>query len=133
MLDENINLFINEAEKQRYEYSMLPTQLLIKGIPECKSLVKQLTKGLSKIPKKRQVQVAVIFDNLATTQKKGSINKEDINLEKGKLIDNPYETILRMFGAETAKELLKHTKIMDTCLSEKLNTRDHPRFCVTAI
>lgn len=123
MLDENINLFSNEAEKQRYEYSMLPTQLLIKGIPECKSLVKQLTKGLSKIPKKRQVQVAGIFDNLTTTQKKGSINKEDINLEKGKLIDNPYETILRMFGAETAKELLKHTKIMDTCLSEKLNTQ----------
>ena len=123
MLDENINLFSNEAEKQRYEYSMLPTQLLIKGIPECKSLVKQLTKGLSKIPKKRQVQVADIFDNLATTQKKGSINKEDINLEKGKLIDNPYETVLRMFGAETAKKLLKHTKIMDTCLSEKLNTQ----------
>tara|TARA_R110002124_G_scaffold59491_1_gene164315 strand:- start:164 stop:421 length:258 start_codon:yes stop_codon:yes gene_type:complete len=66
MLDENINLFSNEAEKQRYEYSMLPTQLLIKGIPECKSLVKQLTKGLSKIPKKRQVQVAGIFDNLTT-------------------------------------------------------------------
>lgn len=123
MLDENINLFGNEAEKQRYEYSMLPMQLLIKGIPEYKSLVKQLTKGLSKIPKKRQVQVADIFDNLATTQKKGSINKEDINLEKGKLIDNPYETVLRMFGAETAKKLLKHTKIMDTCLSEKLNTQ----------
>lgn len=58
MTNHNINLHATKAEEQRYIISMLPTQLSIKGIPESKSLMKQLTKRLSKIPKKRQAQVA---------------------------------------------------------------------------
>lgn len=121
MSDRNINLCETKAEEQRYIISMLPSQLLIKGITEGKGLVKQITKGLSKIPKKQQAQVANIFDNLATTQEKGSISKDDINLEKGELIDNPYESLLRTFGFETAKHLLEHTRIIDLCLSQELN------------
>lgn len=121
MPDKNINFLDSEAEKQRFIISMLPSQLLIKGIPESKGLVKQLTKRLSIIPRKRQAQIADIFDNLATTQKKGSISKEDINLEKGELIDNPYESLLRTLGAQSAKDLLEHAKVIDSCLNQKLD------------
>jgi len=121
MSDRNINLCETKAEEQRYIISMLPSQLLIKGITEGKGLVKQITKGLSKIHRKRQDQVADIFDNLATTQKKGSISGEDISLEKGELIDSPYESLLRAFGAESAKNLLEHTKVIDSCLNQKLD------------
>lgn len=121
MPNNNINLHETKAEEQRYIISMLPTQLTIKGILESKGLVKQLTKRLSKIPKKRQAQVASVFDDLATTQEKGSITKEDIKLVEDELLSQPYESLLRSFGAETAKDLLEHTKIIDSCLSQKLN------------
>ena len=80
MPNNNLNLHETKAEEQRYIIGMLPTQLLIKGTPEGKDLVKKLTKKLSKIPKKRQAQVASVFDDLATTQEKGSITKEDIKI-----------------------------------------------------
>lgn len=121
MTNHNINLHATKAEEQRYIISMLPTQLSIKGIPESKSLMKQLTKRLSKIPKKRQAQVASILDDLATTQQKGSIIKEDIKPVEDELLSHPYEFILRSFGAETANDLLEHTKIIDLCLSQPLN------------
>ena len=121
MSDRNINPCEAKAEQQRYNVSMLPTQLLIKGTPEGKGLVKQFTKKLSKIPKKKQVQIANIFDDLATTQQKGSISKEDIKLLEDESLSHPYESLLRSFGAETAGVLLEHTKVIDSCLSQKLN------------
>lgn len=121
MPNNNINLHETKAEEQRYIIGMLPTQLSIKGIPESKGLVKQLTKRLSKIPKKRQAQVANIFDDLATTQQKGSISNEDIKLVEDESLSNPYEFLLRSFGAETANDLLEHTKVIDLCLSQPLN------------
>ena len=98
MTDKNINLCDTEDEKQRYIFNMLPTYLLMKGAPEAKGLVRKLTKELSKLPRKQKVQIAGIFDSLATTQEKGSIKPEDINLEKGGLSSHPYESVLRMFG-----------------------------------
>lgn len=123
MLDKNTDFPDCEAEKQRFIISMLPTELLIKGITEGKTLVKQLTKRLSKIPKKRKVQVASIFDDLATTQQKDSITKEDIQLVEGELPSHPYESLLRSLGAETADVLLEHTKVIDSCLSQKHNNQ----------
>ena len=80
MTDKNINLCDTEDEQTRYNISMLPSLLFLKkGIPEGKALMRKLTKGLSKIPRKQKIQVANILDNLATTQKKGSIKPEDIN------------------------------------------------------
>lgn len=121
MPNNNINLHKTKAEEQRYIISMLPTQLIIKGIPESKGLVKRLTKRLSRIPKKRQVQVASVFDDLATTQEKGSITREDIKLVEDESLSHSYEFLLRSFGAETANDLLEHTKVIDSCLSQKLN------------
>lgn len=100
---------------------MLLTQLFIKWIPEIKGLVKQITKGLSKILRKKQTQLAGIFDGLVTTQQKGSITKEYIKLVEGELPSHPYESLLRSFGAETADFLLEHTKVIDSCLNQKLN------------
>jgi len=116
MPDENINSHEAKANKQIYIIRMLPTQLLIKGTLEGKDLVKKLTKKLSKIPKKRQAQVASVFDDLATTQEKGSISNEDIKLVEDESLSNPYEFLLRSFGAETANDLLEHTKVIDSCL-----------------
>ena len=121
MPNNNINLHETKAEEQRYIISMLPTQLTIKGIPESKGLVKQLTKRLSRIPKKRQAQVASVFDDLATTQEKGGITREDIKLVEDESLSHSYESLLRSFGAETANDLLEHTKVIDSCLSQKLN------------
>lgn len=123
MPNNNINLHKTKAEEQRYIIGMLPTQLLIKGTPEGKDLVKKLTKKLSKIPKKRQAQVASVFDDLATTQEKGSITKEDIKLVEDESLSHPYESLLRSFGAETANDLLEHTKVIDLCLSQPLNAQ----------
>ena len=106
MPNNNLNLHETKAEEQRYIIGMLPTQLLIKGTPEGKDLVKKLTKKLSKIPKKRQAQVASVFDDLATTQEKGSITKEDIKIVEDESLIHPYESLLRSFGAETANDLL---------------------------
>lgn len=121
MPNNNINLHETKAEEQRYIISMLPTQLTIKGIPESKGLVKQFTKRLSRIPKERQAQVASVFDDLATTQEKGSITREDIKLVEDESLSHSYESLLRSFGAETANDLLEHTKVIDSCLSQKLN------------
>lgn len=121
MPDKNINFLDSEAEKQRFIISMLPSQLLIKGIPESKGLVKQLTERLSIIPRKRQAQIADIFDNLATTQKKGSISKEDVKLIEDESLSHPYESLLRTLGAQSAKDLLEHAKVIDSCLNQKLD------------
>lgn len=123
MSDRNINPCETKVEQQRYNISMLPTQLLIKGTQEGKGLVKQLTKKLSKMPRKKQVQIANIFDDLATTQRKGSISKEDVKLIEDESLSHPYESLLRSFGAETADVLLEHTKVIDSCLSQKLNNQ----------
>ena len=94
MTDKNINLCDTEDEKLRYNISMLPSSLLLKkGMPEGKALMRKLTKELSKIPRKQKVQVADIFNNLATTQEKGSIKPEDISLEEGELSKHPYESL----------------------------------------
>ena len=121
MTDKNINLCDTEDEKQRYGFNMLPTYLLMKGAPEAKGLVRKLTKELSKLPRKQKVQIAGIFDSLATTQEKGSIKPEDINLEKGGLSSHPYESVLRMFGINISTHLLEHAKLVDCCLSQKFN------------
>ncbi|MGP5068115.1 hypothetical protein [Psychrobacter faecalis] len=121
MPNENINSYETKAEEQRYITSMLPSQLLIKGIPEGKGLASQLTKKLSKIHRKRQAQLASIFDDLATTQQKGSITKEDIKLVEDESLSHPYESLLRSFGAETAHVLLEHTKVIDSCLNQELS------------
>ncbi len=121
MSDKNTNLHETKAEEQRYIISMLPTQLLIKGIPEGKILVKQLTNKLSKIPRKKQIQIANIFDDLATTQEKGSISNEDIKIVEDESFSNSYEFLLRSIGAETANDLLEHTKVIDSCLNQELD------------
>ena len=124
MTDKNINLCDTEDEIQRYNISMLPSSLFLrKGITEGKALMRKLTKELSKISRKQKVQVADIFDNLATTQEKGSIKPEDINLEEGELSKHPYESLLCIFGAETSTHLLEHAKIIDDCLSQKFNSK----------
>lgn len=121
MPNNNIDSHETKAEEQRHIISMLPTQLLIKSTTEGKDLVRQLTKRLSKIPKKRQAQVASIFDDLATTQEKGSIIEEDIKFLEKDSFSHPYESLLRSFGAETAYDLLEHTRIIDSCLSQKFD------------
>ena len=124
MTDKNINLCDTEDEQIRYNISMLPSLLFLKkGIPEGKALMRKLTKGLSKIPRKQKIQVANILDNLATTQKKGSIKPEDINLEEGGLSSHPYESLVRTFGAEASTHLLEHAKILDDCLSQKFDSQ----------
>lgn len=124
MTDKNINLCDTEDEQLRYNISMLPSLLFLKkGIPEGKTLIKKLTKELSKITRKQKVQVADLFDSLATTQKKGSIESEDINLEDGELFKHPYESLVRMLGAETSIYLLEHAKIVDDCLSQKFDSK----------
>lgn len=127
MPNKNINLHEIKAEEQRYIISMLPTQLSIKGIPESKGQVKQIIKRFSKIPKKKQAQIADVFDGLATTQEKGSITKEDIKLVEDESLSHPYESLLRFFGAETANNLLEYIKVIDLCLSQPLN--DQLRAC----
>lgn len=123
MTDKNINLCDTEEEQLRYNVSMLPSHLLMKGVPESKVLMRKLTKGLSKIPRKQKVQIANIFDNLATTQKKGSIKPEDVNLEEGELSKYPYESLVRTLGAETSTHLLEHTQVLDDCLSQKFDSK----------
>ncbi|WP_367111939.1 hypothetical protein [uncultured Psychrobacter sp.] len=123
MTDKNINLYDTEEEQLRYNVSMLPTHLLMKGLPEGKSLMRKLIKGLSKIPKKQKVQIANIFDNLATTQEKGSVKPEDISLEDGELSEHPYESLVRMLGAETSTHLLEHVEVVDSCLKQKFNNQ----------
>lgn len=124
MTDKNINLCDTEDEQLRYNISMLPSlPFLKKGIPEGKTLIKKLTKELSKITRKQKVQVADLFDSLATTQKKGSIESEDIKLEDGELFKHPYESLVRMLGAETSIYLLEHAKIVDDCLSQKFDSK----------
>ena len=124
MTDKNINLCDTEVEKQRYNVSMLPSLLfLIKALPEGKALMRKLTKELSKIPRKQKIQIADIFDDIATTQEKGSIKPKDINLEEGGLSKHPYESLVRMLGAEKSIHLLEHAKIIDDCLSQKFNSQ----------
>ncbi|MFK4001638.1 hypothetical protein ACI2I3_09855 [Psychrobacter namhaensis] len=124
MTDKNINLCDTEDEKLRYNISMFPSLLLLKkGMPEGKGLMRKLTKGLSKIPRKQKIQIADIFDNIATTQEKGSIKPEDINLEEGGLSSHPYESLVRTFGAEKSTHLLEHARIVDDCLSQKFNSK----------
>ncbi len=119
MSDRNINLYDNEDEKQRYAYSMLPTHLLMKGLSEGKSLVKQMIKELPKKHYKKKIHFAHIFNELATTQAyPHNIDMHDIHLEPGELSPHPYESLLRALGAETAVELLKHAKIVDSCLNQ---------------
>ncbi|KRG33895.1 MULTISPECIES: hypothetical protein [unclassified Psychrobacter] len=124
MTDKNINLCDTEDEKLRYNISMFPSLLLLKkGMPEGKGLMRKLTKGLSKIPRKQKIQIADIFDNIATTQEKGSIKPEDIKLEEGGLSSHPYESLVRTFGAEKSTHLLEHARIVDDCLSQKFNSK----------
>ena len=125
MTDKNINLCDTKDEKLRYNISMLPSSLLLKkGMPEGKALMRKLTKELSKIPRKQKVQVADIFNNLATTQEKGSIKPEDISLEEGELSKHPYESLVRtLLGAEESTHLLEHAKIVDDSLSQKFNSK----------
>ena len=112
MPNNNLNLHETKAEEQRYIIGMLPTQLLIKGTPEGKDLVKKLTKKLSKIPKKRQAQVASVFDDLATTQEKGSITKEDIKIVKD---DNSQDANKKVVIDEKTnqKKLEEYFKLFD--------------------
>ena len=48
MLDNSTNVYDTDDEKQRYAYNMLPTYLLMKGLPEGNRLIKQATKNISK-------------------------------------------------------------------------------------
>ncbi len=121
MLDNSTDIYVTDDEKQRYAYNMLPTYLLVKGLPEGKRLIKQATKNISKKPYRQKIQFAHIFNELATTQTYSHIGMNDIKLEKGELSNHPYEGLLRSFGAETATELLRHTKLIDACLSQKLH------------
>ncbi len=123
MIDKNINLYDTEEEQLRYNVSMLPTYLLMKGVPEGKALMRKLTKELSRIPRKQKMQIADIFDNLATTQEKGSVKPGDISLEEGELSKHPYESLVSMLGAETSTYLLEHAKIVDDCLSQKFDSQ----------
>ena len=124
MKGKNINLCDTEDEQLRYNTSMFPSLLLLKkGIPEGKGLMRKLTKELSKIPIKQKVQIAGILDDIATTQKKGSIKPEDINLEEGVLSEHPYESLVRVLGAEKSTHLLEHAKIVDGCLSQKFDSK----------
>ena len=125
MTVKNINLCDTEDEKLRYNISMLPSSLLLKkGMPEGKALMRKLTKELSKIPIKQKVQIAGILDDIATTQKKGSIKPEDISLEEGELSKHPYESLVRtLLGAEESTHLLEHAKIVDDCLSQKFDIK----------
>lgn len=121
MLDNSTDIYVTDDEKQRYAYNMLPTYLLVKGLPEGKRLIKQAAKNISKKPYRQKIQFAHIFNELATTQTYSHIGMNDIKLEKGELSNHPYEGLLRSFGAETATELLRHTKLIDACLSQKLH------------
>lgn len=121
MLDDSSDIYDTDDEKQRYAYNMLPTYLLMKGSPEGKRLIKQATKNISKKPYRQKIHFAHIFNELATTQTYSHIGMNDIKLEKGGLSNHPYEGLLRSFGAETATELLRHTKLIDACLSQKLH------------
>ncbi len=125
MTDKNINLCDTEDEKLRYNASMFPSLIFLKkGLPEGKALMRKFTKELSKIPRKQKVQIADIFDNIATTQEEGSIKPEDINLEEGELSKHPYESLVRtLLGAEKSTHLLEHAKIVDDCLSQKFNSK----------
>lgn len=121
MLDDSTDIYNTDDEKQRYAYNMLPTYLLMKGSPEGKRLIKQATKNISRKPYRQKINFAQIFNELATTQTYSHIGMNDIKLEKGELSKHPYEGLLRSFGAETATELLRHTKLIDACLSHKLH------------
>ena len=121
MLDNNTNVYDTDDEKQRYAYNMLPTYLSMKGLPEAKLLIKQVTKNPSKKAYRQKIKFDHIFNELATTKTYPHIGMNDITLEKGKLSSHPYEGLLRSVGAETATELLTHTKIIDACLSQRLN------------
>lgn len=121
MTDKNINLCDTENEIQRYAYSMLPTYLLTKGTSEVKGFIRKATRDLPKKPYKQKVRFAQIFNELATTQTYPSIGISDLKTQVGELSDHPYEYILRSFGAEKATELLTHTKVIDSCLSQKFN------------
>lgn len=121
MSDNSNNFYDTEDEKQRYAYNMLPTYLLMKGLLEGKRVTKQVTNNPSKKPYRQKIQFAHIFNELATTQTYPHISMNDIKLEKGELSNHPYEGLLRSFGAETATELLIHTKVIDACLSQRLH------------
>ena len=68
MLDNSTNVYDTDDEKQRYAYNMLPTYLLMKGLPEGNRLIKQATKNISKKPYRQKIQFAHVFSELATTQ-----------------------------------------------------------------
>ena len=124
MSDRNINLYNTEDEKQRYAYSMLPTHLLVKGLNEGKNLVKKMTKDLPKKLYKQKIHFAHIFNELATIQTyPHNIDMHDIHLEPGELSLHPYESLLRTLGAESAIELLRHAKIVDSCLNQTLSNQ----------
>lgn len=124
MMNENINLLDSKAEKQRFIFSMLPSELCMRATREGKNLERQMTKDLPKKDYRQKIHFAHILNELATTQAyPHNIDMRDIRLEPGELSSHPYECLLRSLGAETADELLKHSKVVDSCLNRKFNSQ----------
>lgn len=121
MPDKNVNLCDTKDEKQRYAFNMLPTYFISKAGVDFNKLIKELTTGLSKTPSKQRFQVAKVFNDLMTTPVDDYLNVQDIHLEHGEMSAHPYQLLLRIMGVAPTSKLYEHTKIIDSCASQKLS------------
>lgn len=121
MSDKSFNFMESDLEVMRYAISMLPTYLLHKGLPEAKELVSNINK-LSKKKSKQRIQVANIFNKLATTQP-NFIGMSDIQFEVGEQATNPYVLILKLLNIESSEKLYKHAQMIDKCLHEPFSSK----------
>lgn len=120
-MNKNINLLDSEAEKQRFAFNMFPTYLISKMGIEFNSIIKELTTGLYKSPKKQQFQIVKVLNDLITTPVNSYINIQDIIIEQGEMLADPYQVLLRIMGVDPTSKLYQYTKIIDACASQTLS------------
>ena len=116
MSDKSSNFLDSKSEEMRYAMTMMPSYLIMKGIPEGRKFISKINK-LSKKKSKQRVQLANIFNDLATTQA-DPININDINFEEGKQASDPYTIMLRTLNIDINEEIYKHAQMIDKCLHE---------------
>ncbi len=121
MSDKSPNFLDSKLEEMRYAMTMMPSYLLIKGVPEGKKFISKINK-LSKKKLKQRVQLANIFNDLATTQA-NPINMSDINFEAGEQVPHPYTIMLRILNIGINEEIYKHAQMIDKCLHEPFSPK----------
>ena len=94
-----------EAEKQRFAFNMFPKYLFSKMGIEFNSIIKELTTGLYKSPKKQQFQILKVLNDLITTPVNSYINIQDIIFEQEGVLADPYQVLLRIMGVEPTSKL----------------------------